>query len=164
MAFDSVGRYVANHKVWDHFGNIIPEVEHSEGIRPAFPFKPAAWLPVQFWDKHFENWNVVMPGKLVSLDPMGRVMPAEYGATSASVTYSANDVTAGTIDITTGEAVTSAKTVTLSDVDGSTYGFMGRQGISFNDTVKKFPIGVAPYAYLQWAGDASSYDDGWNPA
>ncbi len=164
MAFDSVGRYAATHKPWDHFGNIIPDIEHSEGIRPAFPFKPAAWLPVQFWDKHFEQWYTVMPGKVLALDPLGRVMPAEYGATSASVTYTANDVIAKTIDITTGLPVTSAKTVTLSTVDGSTFGFMGRPGLSFGDSVRKYPIGVAPYAYHQWAGNGGAYDDGWNPA
>jgi hypothetical protein len=164
MSFDSLGRWTPNHKVSDHYGHLIPDVEYCEGERPHFPFAPASWLPVQFYDRHFENWNVIMPGKIVTLDPDGRVIPAEYGLTSASVTYSANDVTAGVIDVSTGAAVTSAKTVTLSDIDGSTYGFMGRSGKSFNDSVVKYPIGVMPYAALQWAGDASSFDDGWNPA
>ncbi len=26
------------------------------------------------------------------------------------------------------------------------------------------PIGVAPYAFVQWGGDSSAYDDGFNPA
>lgn len=165
MSFNTLGQYTANHKVWDHVGNIIPDIEHSEGVRPAYEFKPAAWLPVQFWDKHYENWIVIMPGKVVALDPDGRVMPAQYGLTSASIEYTSDDVAAGTIDIRTGSAVTAASgSFALSTVDGTTYSFMGRDGISFNDTVNKFPIGVAPYAYLQWAGDGTADDDGFNPA
>lgn len=166
MAFDSTGRYVGTHKAYDHLGNMIPDVEECEGIRPSFPFKPASWLPVVFWDKHFEQWDVIMPGKLVTLDPDGRVIPAHLGLTSASITYSTNDVTAGTVDIRTGEALlsTATGTVTLSTVDGSTAHFMGRQGVSFADSTAKYPIGVAPYAYLQWAGDAGEFDDGSNPA
>lgn len=175
MPIDNLGRYTANHKTWDHVGNIIPRVEHSEGIRPAHPFKPAPWLPVQFYDKHYENWNVIMPGKAVALDPDGCVMPAQYGLTGASVVYTAQDVAVGTIDIATGEAVTAAKTVVLSQLTGVrgaswtkalagttgagyVSGFMGRFGVSFNDSAQKYPIGVAPYAYLQWAGG-----DGFNP-
>lgn len=176
MSFDALGRYTANHKVWDHVGNIIPDVEHSEGERPAHKFKVAPWLPVQFYDKHFENWVVVMPGKILALDPAGDLMPAEYGLTSATVTYTANDVAAGVIDVATGEPVTTAKTVTLSQLSGvrgggwtaatagdsQTSGFMGRFGVSFADATRKYPVGVAPYAYLQWAGgdgfDPSQYD------
>lgn len=174
MAFNSLNQYSANHKVWDHVGNIIPDIEHSEGERPAHEFKPAAWLPVQFWDKHYENWMVVMPGKAVALDPDGYVMPAEYGLTGASVVYAQNDVDAGVIDISTGLPVTTTKTVVLSNLTGVkdatwtaanagtgvvTSGFMGRFGVSFEDTTAKYAIGVAPYAYLQWCGG-----DGFNPS
>lgn len=180
MSFNSVNQYSASHKVWDHVGNIIPDVEHSEGERPAHEFKPASWLPVKFFDKHYENWVVVMPGKLVSLDPDGRLMPAEYGLTGASVVYAQNDVDAGTIDVATGAAVTTTKTVLLAALTGAkgtawtaalagtanntSYrsGFMGRFGVEFADTTAKYPIGVAPYAYLKWAGGADG--DGWNPA
>ena len=174
MSFDVLNRYSGSHKPWDHVGNIIPDVEHSEGERPAVQFKVAPWLPVQFFDKYYENYIVVMPGKPVALDPDGYVMPAEYGLTSASVTYTANDVAQGTIDIATGLPVTTPKVVTLSNLSGVkdgtwtrdnagvtavTSGFMGTFGRSFGDSAKKYPIGVAPYAYLQWAGG-----DGSNPA
>jgi hypothetical protein len=174
MAFNSVNQYSASHKTWDHVGNIIPDVEHSEGERPAGEFKPAAWLPVKFFDKYFENWFVIMPGKAVAMDPDGRLMPAEYGLTSATVAYTASDVTAGVIDVATGLAVTAAKTVTLSNLTGArdatwtaanagvgsvTSGFMGRYGEAFNDSAKKYAVGLAPYGYLQWAGG-----DGSNPA
>lgn len=174
MSFDALNRYSPSHKPWDHVGNIIPDIEHSEGERPAVEFKVASWLPVQFYDKYYENWIVVMPGKAVALDPDGAVIPAEYGLAGATVTYSADDVAAGTIDIATGQAVTAAKTVDLTYLTGIqdptwtlanagtgtvTSGFMGRFGRSYADAVGSYPIGVAPYAYLQWAGG-----DGSNPA
>lgn len=160
MAFNSVGQFTANHKVWDHVGNMIPVVEMSEGFRPAINFKVATWLPVQMLDKHFENWWVLMPGKGVALDNDGCVVPAGYGVAGATITYTASDVAAGTIDVTTGSAVASAKTVTVSDIDGATSHFMGRTGIAISISNH---IGFAPYAYLQWAGNGGDYDDGFNP-
>jgi len=160
MTFNSAGQYSGNHKPWDHVGNAIPDIEHCEGERPSFEFQPAKWLPVQFWDKHFENWIVVMPGKIVALDQDGFVMPGQYAdgvAASTTVAYTANDVAAGTIDITTGEAVTTAVTRTLSGIDGSSLHFMGRQGIAWEPA--DYAIGVAPFAYLQHPGG-----DGHNPA
>lgn len=163
MSFNSLGAYSASHKVWDHVGNVIPDPFVCESEHPWFPFKPAAWLPVQFKDKKFEDWFVVLPGKLVALDPDGRVMPAQYGLTGASVVYTQNDVDAGVLDIRTGEALTATATIALNTIDGSSLHFMGRQGISFADATAKLAIGVAQYPYCQWAGDASALDDGSNP-
>lgn len=177
MSFNSANQYTPTHKVWDHVGNIIPDVEHCEGERPQYEFKVASWLPVKFWDKHYENWVVVTPGKVLALDPDGCLMPAEYGLTGASVVYGANDVTAGTIDVATGLAVSTTKTVVLAALtgakgtswtvgtagtaDNASYrsGFMGRFGVAFGDATQKYPIGVAPFPFLQWAGG-----DGSNPA
>jgi hypothetical protein len=160
---NNLGQYVGVHKSYDHVGNILPDIEHCEGERPSWEFKPAAWLPVQFYDKYFENWVVTTPGKVLALDPHNRVMPAQYGLAGATVTYTQNDVDAGVIDITTGLALTATKTVTLTDVDGSTSHFMGRTGSSFHGTEVKYPIGVCPYSFHQWAGDGSLNDDGFNP-
>lgn len=160
MSFNSVGQYTGNHKPYDHIGNVIPDIEHSEGIRPHFEFQPAKWLPVQFFDKHFENWYVCMPGKQVALDQDGFVMPAEYAAgiaLSTTVVYTANDVAAGTVDIRTGLAVTAAATVTLTDIDGSTYSFMGRVGEAWGPS--DYAVGVCPYGMLQHPGG-----DAFNPA
>ena len=178
MSFNDLGRYTASHKAWDHVGNIFPDIEHSEGERPSVEFKPASWLPVQFRDKYYEDWYVVMPGKAVALDPDGRVMPAQYGigAGTETVVYTTDDVVAGTIDIATGLAVTAAKTVALTRLTGTrgagwtaalagtdnasyTSGFMGRYGVAFNASTRKPAIGIAPYAYKQWCGG-----DGFNPA
>lgn len=158
MAFDSLGRYNPQHKTWDHVGNIIPQVEHSEGIRPHGEFRPAAWLPVQFYDKFFEDWFVIMPGKILAMDNSGRVVPGQYGLSGAQITYTANDVEAGVIDVRTGSALALAN---IGTFDVSTVsGFMGTGEAM---AVSK-PVGVAPYAYWQWAGDASEFDDGFNPA
>jgi hypothetical protein len=180
MGFNTLNQYSATHKVYDKVGNIIPDICHSEGVSPAGEFKPAAWLPVQFKDKHFENWMVILPGKLIALDPDGCVMPAYYGAsTTPDVTYTQNDIDAGTIDISTGLPVASTKVVNLEYLSGvkesgwtaalagvsKTSGFMGRFGVAWPGCVSKstvgliYPIGVAPYAYLQWCGG-----DGFNPA
>ena len=158
MPLDSVGRYVGNHKAWDHVGNIIPVVEHSEGVRPHGEFKPAAWLPVQFFDKFYENWFVSMPGKVLAFDNQGRVVPAQYGLDSATITYTANDVDAGVIDARTGSTLLLANIGTFN-VSAVT-DFMGT-GVTL--AISK-PSGVAPYVMLKWAGDASSLDDGFNPA
>jgi len=175
MSFNAMNQYIPGHKTWDHVGNILPDVELCEGERPSVEFKPAAWLPVQFRDKYYEEWYTIMPGKAVALDPDGKVMPAQYGLTSQTVVYTQNDVDAGVIDIATGLPVTVAKTVTLSNLTGvreagwtaalagvsKTSGFMGRMGApgNFVDGVRKPAIGVAPYGAFQWAGG-----DGSNPA
>lgn len=157
MGFNSVGQYTGSHKAWDHVGNMIPDVEHSEGIRPHGEYMPAAWLPVVFWEKFYENWIVMMPGKVVAFDNDGRLVPAGYGVTDADVVYTASDVTAGTIDVSTGLPVTAAKTVGVDEV----VAFMGRTGVTM--AISK-PIGVISYPVLQWAGDGSADDDGFNPA
>ena len=156
MGFDSLGRYSPTHKSWDHVGNMIPVVEHSEGVRPHGEFKPAAWLPVKFFDKYYEEYFVVMPGKVLAFDNQGRVCPAQYGLAGATVTYTANDVSAGTLDVRTGSAVTAAATFNVADVAD----FMG----TGEAMAVSAPVGVAPYAYWQWAGDGSALDDGFNPS
>lgn len=154
MPFNNLGQLTPNHKVWDHVGNIIPDVELSEGERPAIEFKPAAWLPVQFFDKFYEDWNVIMPGKIVALDNEGRVVPGQYALSGATITYTADDVLAGVIDVRTG--------VTLLTADIGTFNVSAVT--AFNGTAATAlaiskPIGISPYAVLRWAGG-----DGFNPA
>ena len=158
MPLNSLGQLVPSHKTWDHVGNMIPDVEHSEGERPAGEFKPAAWLPTQFFDKYHEEYYVVMPGKILACDNDGRIVPAQYGLGAATITYTAADVAAGVIDVRTGAALLAANTGTFTVA--SVTAFMGRTGVAM--AVSK-PLGVAPYGYLQWAGDGSEYDDGFNP-
>ena len=158
MPFNNVGSYTGNHKPWDHVGNLVPVVEHSEGIRPHGEFKPAAWLPVQFYDKYFEDWYVVMPGKILAFDNQGRVVPAQYGLAAATITYTADDVSAGVIDVRTGSTLLTANIGTFA-VSGVTDMMGTGVALSVSD-----PVGVAPYPFWQWAGDGSAGDDGFNPA
>lgn len=158
MSFNNVGQFIAQQKPWDHVGNMIPVVEHSEGIRPHGEYMPAAWLPVKFFEKFYENWITVMPGKAVALDTDGRLVPAQYGLSGATVTYTTNDVLAGVIDVRTGLPLLSGNVGTFNVADVSN--FMGRG----NAMAVSAPVGVAPYPYIQWAGDGSALDDGNNPA
>ena len=151
MSFNTLGQYTGSHKAWDHVGNNVPNIEISEGIRPAEPFKVAEWLPTQFYDKYYENYFVVLAGKVVALDNDGDVVPAQYATSSVSIIYTATDVAQGVVDVTTGAALTTTKTVAVSGVTT----FLG--GTSALAVSK--PIGIAPYSYLQWAGG-----DGVNPA
>lgn len=151
MSFNSVGQYTATFKTWDHLGNIFPNVEHSEGTRPAGEFRVAAWLPVQFFDKYYEDWYVVTPGKILGMDNVGDLCPAAYATGSTSIVYTQNDIDNGVIDVATGAIVASVHSVAVSSVNT----FLGASGVNLN--VSK-PVGVAPYGYLQWAGG-----DGINP-
>jgi hypothetical protein len=80
---------------------------------------------------------------------------------SSTVTYTANDIAVQTIDVRNGNACTSASVsaspITLSGVTA----WMGVSGVTW---AIKPPVGVAPYAYLQSAGDGSVNDTGNNPA
>lgn len=158
MAFDSLGRYTSDHKGWDHVGNMLPVVEHSEGVRPHGEFKPAAWLPVQFFDKYYEVYYVTLPGKILAADNQNRVVPAQYGLAGATVTYTERDVDAGVIDVRTGSTLLLANIGTFA-VSGVT-DFMG----TGETMAVSAPLGVAPYGFFQWAGDGSSNDDGSTPA
>lgn len=168
MSFNQFGQYSADHKTWDHVGNILPNVEHSEGVRPAIEWRPAEWLPVQFYDKHYENYMVIMPGKVVACDGDGNLVPAglkvaaDLAGSGDVVTYTTRDVDAGVINVATGNPVTLAELTdagptrgyTKAEVDAA--GFLGQSGVALEISS---PVGVAPYAYLQWAGG-----DGSNPA
>ena len=158
MGFDSIGRYVPSHKPWDHVGNMVPVVEHSEGIRPHGEFKPAAWLPVQFRDKYYEVWYTVLPGKILACDNQGRLVPAQYGLNAATITYTSNDTAAGVLDVRTGSPLLATDEGTFA-VSGVT-DFMG----TGETMAVSAPLGVAPYGYFQWAGDGGEFDDGFNAA
>lgn len=153
MAVNTLGQYTGNYKVWDHVGNVTPDFVVSEGDVPSEELRAASWLPVQLWDKYFEVWKVMTAGKAAALDNAGRVVPA--GMTS--ITYTADDVTAGTIDVRTGVALVAGGIGTVA-VSGVTTFMGGTETLSVSD-----PIGMALYDYYQDAGDAGTYDDGTNP-
>lgn len=160
----SFNLYNATHKTWDHVGNITPNVEYSEAHRPHGEYMVADWLPVGRYEKYYENYFVVSAGKVVTFDRAGRVVPAGlkvgFAVTSGDVlTYTATDVTEGTIDLTTGVAVTAACGYTRAEITAALIGLgLLDAGENAEDFIN-FPVGVAPYNYLHWAGG-----DGNNPA
>ena len=162
MPFDSFGNYVGDFKSWDRFGNNLPAVDHFEGFRPG-DYQVAEWLPTAMFEKYHMDWYVIMPGKIVACDNQGRIVPAQYGLTGATITYQDRDavdfqgdisgVGAGVIDVRTGQPLLLANVGTFSVA--SVTDFMGTgEAMVVGD-----PIGVAPYAMYQAAGG-----DGSNPA
>ena len=166
-------RYTATHKQWDHVGNLFPNVEHAEKGphgRLAGDFIPAPWLPVQLFDKHFESYTVCSPGKLVALTRQGEAIPTGLGdwedsqhvvpagiavdflAGGVGITYSALDVAALTIDITTGLPVAGAVTYNANTITPllRSRGLI-RNGEIAADFISR-PVGVAAHAFYQWAG------------
>lgn len=162
MAFN---QYSANHKTWDHVGNLTPNVEYSEGHRPHGEYCPAAWLPVGRFDKYFEHYFVVSAGKAVAFDREGRVVPAglktAFAVASGDVlTYTSTDHDEGVIDLTTGVTVgASGAGYTRAEL---TAALIGRGLIESTESAEDFiswPVGVAPYNFIKWAGG-----DGFNPS
>jgi hypothetical protein len=159
--------YTPTFKQYDHTGYIVPQVEHSDSNYPAAEIKPAAWLPVERYDKKFEVYSVIASGKPVALDREGHAVPAGYalsfeqsGATTI-LTYTATDYTEGTTDLTTGVAYATNGTTTYTQTQVTT-ALQSRGLIDSTEYARDFvspPIGYAPYTYFQWVGG-----DGWNPA
>jgi len=165
MSFNS---YTPTSRQWDHVGNLVPNFEHSEGIRPHFNSIPAPWLPVVFQDKHYENWIVVAAGKAVGLTREGDVCPAGLRVSWAAaaggdtvLTYTANDVTEQVIDLTTGAVVSAATSYTLTQVQTAlrSRGLIG--SAETPDAFVSMPVGVAAQSYYVWA---STSRDGFKPA
>jgi hypothetical protein len=76
--------YTGNHKTWDHVGNLTPNIEISEGIRPAEELHPADYLKLVRFDKFSEDYYVVSAGKVVALDNDGNVVPAGLALQAAA--------------------------------------------------------------------------------
>lgn len=153
-------------KTWDHVGTITPIVDRSVADYPHGEFKPAPWLPVQRYDQALgaEDWYAISRGKVLAFDLDGYLVPAGYaelfglaGGTTV-LTYTANDVTWGTIDLSTGVAVTAATSYTVTQL---TTALRLRGIIRHTDALTTFIKPAVGYSFdniLAWAGG-----DGWNP-
>lgn len=181
----SVKRYTGTFKVRDDvFDNITPNnvVQAPSGgvSSPAGEWKPAAWLPIVWTGDSSDDSFVISSGKVVSLDAEGRVCPSGYRhndrctVAGTWVTYVAADVSAGVIDVTTGDAVTAAVAYTGAQV---ATGLLSRGAVvtdeisgslttagSYDSTdvadvravIGAFispPVGVCAYDVYCWAGD-----------
>tara|TARA_Y100000310_G_scaffold332007_1_gene406700 strand:- start:1274 stop:2527 length:1254 start_codon:yes stop_codon:yes gene_type:complete len=158
----SLSSYNAVHRTWDHVGNLVPNFEHSEGARPHIHGAPAPWLPVGYYDKHFEVYMTIMAGKLIALTRDEWVVPAGLALGFAGVgtvlTYTANDVTERVVDLGTGVAVTAAKTYTAAAL---TTALRSRGLIAAAETAVDYiskPIGVAAQAMYSWAFTVTGED------
>ena len=148
----------ANHRTWDHVGNLVPNFEHSEGQRPHIHGAPANWLPVAYYDKMYETYITIMAGKLVALDRIEEIVPAGLkvawaaaGGGATILTYTANDVAELVIDLTTGSPVTAATSYTKAQV---TAALQARGFITTLEDCDDFisrPIGVAAHCMYSWA-------------
>lgn len=170
-------RYSANHKQWDHVGNLFPNVEHAEKGphgRLAGDFIPAPWLPVELYDKHFEAWTVVSPGKIVALTTQAEEIKSNVGdwedsahvvpaglkvfwatAPAAALVYTADDYSEQTMDLTTGTAYAVNGTTTYSHAQ--VLAALKSRGLVDNaagnaSSFISYPLGVAAHAFYSWAG------------
>lgn len=153
-------KYTPTHRTWDHVGNLVPNWEHSEGIRPAMYGIPAPWLPVQYEDKHYETFIVVMPGKAVALTTDGFLAPAglrvKWAAAAGGdtvLTYTADDVEEKVIDLSTGEPVAAATSYTKTAL---TAALKSRGLIENADTLDAYvshAVGLAAQAYYTWGSN-----------
>ena len=134
-------------------------VEVSEGQNPPGEFYPAHYLPVVQSENRLQgSWFVFMPGKVVSFDSNKRLIPAglawdkeKYdvayaadagdatakniaGLAATSLTYTANDVAAGTINAAGQQYVVDGDSI----VEG-----MNAAGLGVTD-----PIGIMRYSSL----------------
>lgn len=153
--------YVPNHKFYDEMGRITPNVDWSESHRPHFEAQVAGWLPVVRYETELNAWFVASSGKVVSVDRAGdlclagfRKLWANYAGDNATTVlqYTADDVAAGVIDLTTGVAVTGATTYAETVI---TTALRERGLIESDERAMDFisnPIGYASYNYYQVAG------------
>lgn len=136
------------YKPYNQTGFVTPDIEHSEGMRPAGSFMPANYLPQVRFDIFFKTAIVVSAGKPVAFDSNGRLVPAglalelALGAASTLV-YTQADVDQGTLNAQGVLATVGEKVVTS----------MIAAGITVSNHV-----GIAPYNYFKAPGG-----DGENP-
>lgn len=151
--------YVANHKFYDEMGRITPNVEWSESVRPHFEAQVAPWLPVIRYEKEVEGWFVISSGKPVAVDRNKNLVPAGYKirfavGTVVSLTYTADDYNARTIDLTTGVAYATNGTTNYSAAQ-VTAALQHRGLIRYTEYAVDFiskSTGTASYNYYQAAG------------
>jgi hypothetical protein len=133
--------YTATHKTWDHTSPVQPNVEVSEGDRPAEAFKPASYLACERYDKWYENWFVIQAGKVVALDSNGYVVNAGLKAQAAAY-KTAFETNSNTETITGCKAVARAVSgltlYTTNDVSMGIKNFAGNAAAAGEPVVESF--------------------------
>ena len=65
-------------------------------MQVIFPARPAHYLPVQYMEPTWQDWFVILSGKVVALDSNGHLVPAGISKAGCTLAYTSADVTAGT--------------------------------------------------------------------
>lgn len=171
------------------FGNLIPNVTHSDSVRPHSDVAAAAWLPLSetqtnqdagFFvtqEEQTKDFIVITPGKLVAVTreslglsydvgPVGRLVPAGVRIAWAAAAggndileYTATDVAQFIEDLTTGAPVAAAVSYTKTEVETA---LVKRGLLRPSESAEDFisaPVGVIPQSAYAWCGG-----DGLQPA
>ena len=171
----AISRFQSRFKTrTDLMDNITPNnVVQMNASVPHGEWKPASWLPVVWQNEKSKDYFTISSGKVVSLDASGRVVPsgilrrakdaAVADGSDVILTYTQLCVDARVIDVTTGEFVTAAKNVTLTQlVDGIiSHGWLPQDTSTADLAAKQAaveafisaPVGIAAYDVYVWAGD-----------
>lgn len=137
----TIMNYTANHKKWDRTSPLQPNIEVSEGTRPAEQFKPASYLKLVRYDKYYENWFVVQAGKIVALDLAGDVVPAGLAA-QATAYQTAFETNTNTETVTgcmaVARAVSGLDLYTADDVAQGVKNYVGTTVVAGEPVVESF--------------------------
>lgn len=134
--------------------HMLPNIERSEGIRPAGNFTVAPWLPVSggVKDDRTREYFVILPGKVLSLTADGYVVPAGLGQKLLAaangdtvLTYTQEDIDNRVQSIVTGSVVAATGNITKGQITTAlrTRGIIATDE-SANDYIGN-PVGVAPH-------------------
>ena len=162
----SVNRLSANFKARNDLQDqITPNVEYSSDYKviPAGEFVPAPWLPIVWKDEASKDAFVISKGKVVALTTEGHVVPAGLRTKLQSgLSYTADDVTHGVINLTTGSKVTAAVSYTGLQVAQA----LVARGLVLEDNFSGAPaaattipafiskaVGICAQDVYVWAGD-----------
>ena len=183
----AVNRFGGSFKVrTDILDNITPNVVVQPNVSvPAGEWKPVPWLPVEWQGEASKDGFVISAGKVVSLTTDGYIIPSGFralalrnaiAATGTVLAYTATDVELRVQDVTTGEPVTEAKTVSATELVEA---LMSRGIIAEGDFMAAGdtyapatdahvhagmahyvspPVGVCAYDVYTWGGTAEGGD------
>lgn len=167
---------VQTYKEWDDEGQITPNVEYSEGQRPAGEFQTAPYLNRVRYVEYTREYIVLSQGKIVSFDINGYVVPAGLKIQSAAYIAAFNGAANAGAGIIAGNALTTLDRYTAEDVKRGQKNFAGVLVVAGEPVVKSFfnnavhpnvtatniissPVGVSYMNFYPHPGG-----DGINPA
>ena len=154
--------YTPSFKRWDQTSPLQPNVEISEGVRPAEKLAPAAYLNLVRYDAWFKNWFVIQAGKIVALDSANNVVPA--GLKLQAVAYKAAFETNSNTETITGcktiaRAVTGLDLYTVNDVQNGVKNFAGIAAAAGEPVVESFFTVGSPAGNLVSATGGTAFGD-----